>query len=96
MQFRVLAVRFCLLHRSFLSGIINGKINGTSKCVYLPISKQNSISVVRNLLVHNTICYYVQVNSLRLKSSVSSKWQVNSIRGTIYFAVDGTSHRSLK
>ena len=70
----VLAVRFCLLHRSFLSGTINSKIIGTSKDVYLPISKQNFILVVPNLLVHNTICYYVQVNSLRLKSSVSSKW----------------------
>ena len=75
MQFRVLAVRFCLLHRSFLSGTINSKINGTSKGVYLPISKQNSILVVPNLLVHNTICYYKHVNSLRLKSSVASKWE---------------------
>ena len=54
-QFRVLAVRFCLFHRSFLSDTINSKINGTSKGVYLPISKQNSISVVPKLLVHNNI-----------------------------------------
>ena len=54
-QFRVLAVRFCLFHRSFLSDTINSKINGTSKGVYLPISKQNSVLVVPNLLVHNNI-----------------------------------------
>ena len=35
-------------------------------------------------------CYYGQVNSLRLKSSVASKWQVNTFGGNIYFAVVGT------
>ena len=78
MQFRVLAVMFCLLHRSFLSGTTNCKINGTSKGVYLPISMQNSILVVPEFTcyyVQYTIRYYVQVNSLRLKSSVSSKWE---------------------
>ena len=34
-------------------------------------------------------CYYGQVNSLRLKSSVASKWAVNTFGGTIYFAGDG-------
>ena len=33
---------------------------------------------------------YVQVNSLRLKSSVASKWAGKHLWGTIYFAVDGT------
>ena len=47
--------------------------------VYKPISMLHSILVVLNLLSHNkfnniTISYYVQVNSLRLKSSVASKW----------------------
>ena len=43
---------------------------------YLPISKLHSILAVANLLAHNniTISYYVQVNSLWLKSSVALKW----------------------
>ena len=36
------------------------------------------------------LCYYGQINSLRLKSSVASKWQANTYGGNIYFAVDGT------
>ena len=38
-------------------------------------------------------CYYGQVNSLRLKSSVASKWASEHLGGggTIYFAGDGTS-----
>ena len=46
------------------------------KILQLAISKLHSILVVPNLLVHNniTISYYGQVNSLRLKSSVDSKW----------------------
>ena len=46
---------------------INGKINGTPKGVYSPISKLHSILAVAILLAHNniTISYYVQVNSLR-------------------------------
>ena len=58
----------------------------------LPISKLQSILAVTNLLAHNniTISYYVQVNSLWLKSSVASKGQVQSFRGTNYFAVDCT------
>ena len=35
-------------------------------------------------------CYYGQINSLRLKSSVASKWERKHFWGTIYFAVDGT------
>ena len=37
------------------------------------------------------LCYYGQVNSLRFKSSVASKWAVNTYGGIIYFACDGTS-----
>ena len=46
------------------------------KGFYLPISKLYSILAVANLLAHNniTICYYLQVNSLRLKSNLASKW----------------------
>ena len=45
-----------------------------------------------NLVSHNniTISYYVQVNSLRLKSNVASKWVSKNLWGTIYFAIDGT------
>ena len=37
-------------------------------------------------------CYYGQVNSLRLKSSVASKWASKHLWGNIYFAGDGTFH----
>ena len=45
------------------------------KGVYLHISKLHSILVAANLFAHNnlTINYYVQVNSLQLKSNVDSK-----------------------
>ena len=75
---------------------MNNKINGTPKGVYLLISKLNSILAVANLLAHNNISYitiscYVQVNSLRLKSNLASKWKkVHTFGGTIYFAVDDT------
>ena len=35
------------------------------------------------------LCYNGQVNCVRLKSSVASKWQVNSFGSNIYFAGDG-------
>ena len=61
------------------------------KSVYLSNSKLHSISAVANLLTHNNIeISHVQVNLLRLKSSVTSKWASKHLRGTIYFAVDDT------
>ena len=36
------------------------------------------------------LCYYGQVNSLRLTSSVASKWASKHIGGNIYFAGDGS------
>ena len=62
------------------------------KGVYLSISKLHSILAAVNLLAHNNLwlCYYGQVNSLRLKSSVASKWASNTFAGTINFAGDGT------
>ena len=36
------------------------------------------------------LCYYGQVKSLRLKSSVASKLASKSFGGNIYFAGDGT------
>ena len=32
------------------------------------------------------LCYYGQVNTLRLKSSVASKWALSIFGGNIYFA----------
>ena len=53
------------------------------KGVFLPISKLHSILAVANLLVHNnmTMSYYVQINSLRLKSTVASKWASKHLWG---------------
>ena len=66
---------------------VNSKINGTPKDVYLTISKQHYISGVRNLLAHNniTMSYYVQVNSLRLKLNVASKWASKHLWGNHLF-----------
>ena len=36
------------------------------------------------------LCYYGQVNSLRVKSNVASNGQVNTFGGNIYFAGDFT------
>ena len=54
-------------------------------------------SAIANLLDHDNIniSYYVQLNSLRLKSNVAWKWARKHLwgyGGTIYFAVDGTFH----
>ena len=67
---------FSLEFHSISICTINSKINGTTKSVYLPISKLHLILAVANSLANNniTISYYVQVNSRRLKSSVASKW----------------------
>ena len=56
-------------------------------------SKLHLILALPNILAHYniTISYYVQVNSLWLKSNVVSKWASKKLWGvTIYFAVDGT------
>ena len=37
------------------------------------------------------LCYYGQVNSLRLKSSVASKWASKHLWVNIYFAGNGTT-----
>ena len=52
----------------------------------------HSILAVANLLAHykSWLCYYVQVNSVHLKSNVDSKWTCKYLWVTIYFAVDGT------
>ena len=54
---------------------ITSRINGTPNGVYLHISKLHSIISEANLLLQNNslLCYYGQVNSLRLKSSAVSK-----------------------
>ena len=55
----------------------------TAKGVYLPISMLYSILALLNLLAHNniTIRNDGQVNSLRLKSSVASKWASKHLSG---------------
>ena len=60
----------------------NCKVNGTPKGVHLPISKLYSILAVANLLAFNNLwlCYYVQVNSLRLKSN-REHWWATTFRG---------------
>ena len=52
----------------------------------------HSILAVANILAHNNIAirYYVQENSLLLKSNVASDGQINILGGTICFAIDGT------
>ena len=62
---------------------INSKINGTPKGLYLPISKLHSILAIVNLLAHDSLwlCYYGQVNSQKLKSSVASKWASKNLWG---------------
>ena len=47
---------------------------------------------IRELVTHNKfeLWYYGQVNSLRLKSSVASKWARKHLRSNIYFAGYGT------
>ena len=74
----------CLLILLLIECTINSKINGTLKGVYLPILKLHSILAVANLLAHNNITinnYYVKVNSLRLKSRVTSKWASKHLWG---------------
>ena len=41
-------------------------------------------------------CYYGKVNSLRLKSSVASKWASKHLGGIIYFAGDDTVNDNWK
>ena len=50
--------------------------NDTPKGVYLPISKLHCILAVANLLAHNNIkiSFYLQLNSLQLKSNVTLEW----------------------
>ena len=100
LKFPVLSNQTCLNSLCFCNTLliitkctINGKIIGTPKGVYLPISKLHSILTVANLLAHNNLwlCYYGQVNLLWIKLSVVSKWASKFFGGTIYFAVDGTS-----
>ena len=56
---------------------INSKINVTPNIVNLPIL------AAANLLADNSLylCRYVQLNSLRLKSNVASKWVSKHLRG---------------
>ena len=64
------------------------KIKVTPKCVGL--SENLQLTTDLNFSNKFDLCYYGQVNLLLLKSSASSKWQVNTFWGNIYFAGDGT------
>ena len=69
---------------------IASKINGTSKGVYLPISKLHSILAAANLLAHNNksqICYCAQI--LLQSAAVNCSFS-DTFGGNIYFAGDGT------
>ena len=54
-----------VIEQMWKKGSINSKINGTSKGIYLPISKLHTILAVANSLAHNSITYLW---------SVASKW----------------------
>ena len=47
------------------------------------------VRFIRKTAFNCYICYYGQVNSLCLKSSVASKWASKHLKGNIYFAGDG-------
>ena len=66
-------------HYNIIRCTINSKINGTPKGVYLPILKLLSIIIKANLFAHNLCLFYGQLNLVRLKSSVASKWTVENI-----------------
>ena len=61
------------------------------------VNRNHSLLIIVVIFIKSFDCnnkfdmyYYGQVNSLRLKSSLASKWQVNTSGDTIYFAVDST------
>ena len=70
--------------------ITASKINITPKGVRLSEKLQHSIMKFDRSNKFD-LCYYGQVNSLRLKSSAASKWaNKHFLWGNIYSAVDGT------
>ena len=58
----------------------------------IPPTVSEKTAVNCSTLMKFDFCYYGQVNSLRLKSSVALKWASKNIWGTIYFTVDSTRH----
>ena len=67
---------------------IANRINFTPKCARLSENENSAMKFDRSNKFD--LCYYGQVNSLRLKSTVDSKWQVNTFGSTIYSAGDGS------
>ena len=87
-----LTFKFNIEFRILIVRTINRKINDTpQRCLlaHFEATLYFRHSEFTFTLSHNNISYYVQVNLLRLKSSViTSKWARNTFGGTIYFAVN--------
>ena len=64
-----------------LEGTTASKINVTPKGVRLSEKLQHSVVKLLDLSNKFDFCYYGQVNSLRLKSSVASKWTNKHVWG---------------
>ena len=72
--------------------LIASIINSTHKGVRLSEKLQLTAVLVMKVDCSNKsdLCYYGQVNSLRLKSNAASIWASKHLWTTIYFAADGT------
>ena len=77
----------------FCKGTIVSKINDIPEGVRLSekVQLQHSVAIMKFDRSNKfDLCYYGQVNSLRLQSSVASNGPVNNFGGNIYYAGDGT------
>ena len=64
--FDEILINSSLLRRAKIATILTDSLN-----IAIPIhTPKTHVPIINNI----TICYYEQVNSLRLKSSVASKW----------------------
>ena len=88
-----IGLKYAFLASDMQSGIstITSKINITAKCVIVRKTAGNCSTLMKFDRSNKIdLCYYGQVNSLRLKSSVALKWATNTFGSNIYFAGDGT------
>ena len=86
-----IGLKYAFLAYNMQSGISTSKINITAKRVIVRKTAFNCSTLMKIDRSNKfDLCYYGQVNSLWLKSSVASKWATNTIGGNIYFAGDGT------
>ena len=95
MRFQILLNLLKQNKEAFKRGNIASKINVTIKGVR--VSEKLQYSVMKFVCSNKSdLCYYGQINSLRLKSGVASKWtsevdlRNGPLRSTIYFAGDDT------